>query len=248
MVDFYDNRITDARDALRAMLAPPRGEVRRKQYDQLKSRYPNLHERLADIGLVNRDLDVNPLEELQNAISTGESEGFRDDGRWGHLVRLMFKSAVVAALGSGLDPAKKRLETAQGELEKFQKYQPAGATRATSGKRSQVFATAQDLAAACVDWLHADAVIKDRGRRALLTQLGRSPIEIPRDDLLLLLYVGDHLSREKSLVEADRQVVARAMSALTEIGPKAAAVDIRDSKETGTPALFAEYRKQAGGG
>jgi serine/threonine protein kinase/tetratricopeptide (TPR) repeat protein len=248
MVDFYDNRIADARDALREMLKTPGGEVRRKQYDQLKSRYPNLHERLADIGLVNRDLDVNALEELQRAISTGESEGFRDDGRWGHLVRLMFKSAVVAALSSGLDPAKKRLETAQGELEKLQKYQPAGATRAASGKRPQVFATAHDLATACVDWLQADPAVKERGRRALLAQLGRSPIEIPRDDLLLLLYVGEHMSRDRSLAEADRQIVAGAMTALTGIGPKAAAVDARDSKPVGSPALFAEYRKRAGGG
>jgi tetratricopeptide (TPR) repeat protein len=245
MVDFYDNRIEDARDALREMLTAPTGDIRRKQYDQLKSRYPNLHERLADTGLVDREIGVNPLEELQNAITTGESEGFREDGRWSHLVRLMFKSSVVAAFMSGAEQATKRLAAAQSELTKFQQQQPAAATRAL-GRRPQVYATAQDLATAVVDWLGADMTAKERGRKALLAQLGRSPIEIPRDDLLLLLYFGDQMLRAP-LSQADRQTIVRGMNALTEIGAKAAAVDSREAKELATPALFAEYRKRAGG-
>jgi tetratricopeptide (TPR) repeat protein len=255
MADYFQGNASQGGAVLKTILEEINTkDIPRKQLDELKSRRPNLLERVADTALADPEGGDDPIKYLREAIriAQGKPDDFRRDGRRTTLARLIYKAAVATAmLGSRSDAATLR-EQGDEEVKAFAARQQELAQKAGRIPTENVptvrpvYEMSQELATACVTLVDTDPRVRDKGREDLLRQFEKNPNEIGRDDLLLLLFVGEQVLRGDAFDKKLKNLVARYLEKMAEIKPKRGPIGgaLMDRSGEG-PKLFQRYLRLA---
>jgi tetratricopeptide (TPR) repeat protein len=240
MAQMYQGEADAARQLFRALLEqidrPPR-EITSKQRRELLDRRPNLHERLADTSLFlgndgPDDHGNDPVRELEEAIATAQDQRFLTDGRKAILIRLQYKAAVVRALRGDVEQATRHVDAARA-IELAASAKPSTTTSAApQGRRRPNFEMTKQAAMAALLWKSNNGAPRESGRNELMQMIAAADAGLPRDDLLLLLYVGEQLVESDELAPRDRVALARQMQKLIRVQSFPA----QDPKAGGSPA------------
>jgi hypothetical protein len=253
MVDFYEGQISRAAGTLRQMLDEIRtsSKITTRQREELKQRRPNLLERLADAVLVEPSQAVEAHRVLAEAVRVArDEERFDSDARWPVLIRLMYKTALAAALAGEGREAQRLLETAREQVRNFESKAPidfAGgplaALRPADARRKQAgYGLTRELAESVVEWRARSGALLDRARQTLVAHLGRNPASVSRDELLLLLVVAERLLVDPATPAAMREEAAGYLATLAAVEPKGKPADSTpDSQPWRRPRLFQRY-------
>jgi hypothetical protein len=252
MVDFYLDEAAQSAAVLKSLL--PEGmsaashDYTERQLRELRRRQPNLLERLADAELIDPPTRAQADEHLSRAIHVAEEvEDFRDDGRWSILVRLKFKSAVVALLAGDLAAARMRYAEAEAEAAEFHKQSAAASSRAGRTAKPPSFDATQKLAGACIDWRASEANVKSAALQRLVDQFQRDPANVSRDELQLLLLVGEWLLGQGELAadKPNERKLAQGLHRQCAVRPRGEAVGEEQPGGWRLPKLLERYRELA---
>jgi serine/threonine protein kinase len=252
MVDYFLDDAESSAEALKALL--PEGMVAgsqnytEKQMRELQRRQPNVLERLCDAELNDPATRRQADEYLQRAIHVAqEVENFRNDGRWSVLNRLKYKSAVVAVLADDLPAAKERFADAEKDAADFQAKTALTAETTGRGTKPPRFIATQKLASACLDWRSDDPNIKAAGLQRLVDQFQRDPALVTRDELQLLVLVGEWIlaGPEASTDKTPQRKLAAGLYRQCNIRPRGEAVGDEQPGGWRLPKLLERYREFA---
>jgi hypothetical protein len=209
-------------------------------------------ERLADTYLVEA-APADAKRRLEDAIRRAEELGFGgSDPRLPVLIRLKYKLALVSGLAGDLDAAKTQHSSANNDVAALEargeKVTTTDVTKrlgAPVGKKSP-FGLTKELAEAVLGWLGAQGNERARKLERLTGTLDVLPREVSRDELLLLLLVGERLLADSSITASTRVELAGFVTALSKIQPREAPVGGNgDPIDNMTPKLFERYAKLA---
>lgn len=227
---------------------PKRG-VTKKQRAELEQRRPNLYERLADTALFSgaaivSGADVDPARELDAAILAARRLKFAADGRKAVLIRLEYKAAAVRALRGDLTQAAQHRDEAMA-LEETTSEAPSSESDPPPARRRSNFALTKQVALATLDWRSPDDGEQHRGRNRLMELIAGAPSGLLRDDLLLLLYVGENLLQSDELAPAERRELAQQIRQLILAQPFPAQNPAVAGSAPRVPGVFQRYLKMA---
>jgi serine/threonine protein kinase len=257
MSQMYDGEVEDARAVFQTLLKQidvPPGEITIKQRRELLDRRPNLHERLADTSLFSgngqsTENGADPATELDLAIATAEDEKFQLDGRKSILIRLHYKAAVVRALRGEIEMAQSHVNAAQ-TLEAQLPVKTSSDVDATRNERPPTYALTKELAIATLEWKSEDDDETKRGLERLANAVANASAGLPRDELLLLLYVGENLLNTQDLSAAARVKLAQEMRQLIRVQSFPGDNSSASPSNARIPGVFQRYLRiseQAGG-
>jgi serine/threonine protein kinase len=250
MVDFYRDDAASSIAAIESLLPEGMAETSQRfsdrQMRELRSRRPNLLERLADAEWIDERTRSDAVAHLTSAIRIAEDvDDFRADGRWSVLVRLKFKLATLTLLAGDVAKAQTLATEAEGEAAKFTKSGViARSGRTGRSGRPPSFEATQKIATACLDWRSGEAESRDAGFRRLLDQFQRQPTSVLRDDLQLMLFVGQwvlDLPEGSTDVEMKRKL-AGALYRQCDVRPREEPVGEEEPGGWQLPKLLARYR------
>jgi serine/threonine protein kinase len=252
MAKMYQGEATEARKLFRELLAeidsPPR-RITTRQRTELEDRRPNLYERLADTALFtgSDELDgmmINPVDELEAAIQYAESLNFAEDGRRAVLIRLHYKGAVVRAL-RGENPSR-----AQEHRRQAVQLETEARTKSSSGSQSTVarpptYELTKKIALAVLAWKSGAAAGQESGRRELREIVETAGSGLSRDDLLLLLYVGENLLESEELTPVEETALAEQIRQVIRVQPFPPAQPGDSHSPPRIPGVFRRYLEMA---
>lgn len=254
MADFYLDDAAACVDAIESLLPEGMAETTHnftdRQIRELRARQPNLLERLADAKWIDPDTRRDAVGHLTSAVRIAEDvDNFRADGRWTILVRLKFKLALLSLLVGDGAGARKTFADAEREAAEFAK-EGVVARSARTGRsgRPPSFDATQKIAAACLDWQSDGGEPKDTGMRRLLDQFHRQPADVLRDELQLLLFVGQwFLEMPDGAMDAEtKRQLAQGLHRQCAIRPKDDPIGEEEAGGWQLPRLLARYRELAG--
>jgi serine/threonine protein kinase len=253
MVDYYQGRVGEARDELEKLtgdnetMAEASADYTVRQQAELRRRQPNLLERLADAELVEPGAQNDAVACMEDAIDEAAAQGFKDNARLPVLIRLDFKTAVIAALTGDLGGAMAHFAAATEAAERLRKESAAPGGRQVRTTRSSRFEVSRSLAAACVDWLSPDAKMQQEAIKRIANQFKRSLAELTRDELLLLMFVGDRFlqSGDSATYRDARRDIAAGVSRLADVRPLGKEVPPAGDRAYTPPPLLVRYREMA---
>ena len=240
MVNFYRGNISLARTEFETMLTDivNNRQLTPKLNRELRSREPNLNERLADTNLVSMLFDENRLpgaaKQLDEAILRAKGEGFESDGRATILIRLKYKALLVWSLMDD-KPAAKKCRDEVLAWEKKLKRDDATKRRVAS------FDLTKQLALAYFKIAFLDS--KPRVDNGLLSAFAKNPSVVGRDDLLLLLVVGLRLLRSDWIDDKIKTRLAERLETLAQVRPRGEPVPgVGAGTKAKNPGLFELFR------
>jgi tetratricopeptide (TPR) repeat protein len=246
MAHLYDGESNEARQQFEELLAKidrPPSEITRKQRDELLDRRPNLHERLADALLFTGAAapmgEADATAHLDAAIGTAEDQGFFTDGRKSVLIRLQYKAAVVRALQGNVKGAEQHLEAARAMETVDPK--PSASSESSATRRRATPELTKQAALAAVRWKSDGMPAQDTGRRELMEMIAEVDVGLPRDDLLLLLYIGAAVLESNELAPRERTALAGQMQTMIGVQPFPPQGATADDLPPRVPGLFRRY-------
>jgi serine/threonine protein kinase len=253
MADYYLNDAESCIAAIESLLPEGMAEMSNRYTDrqmrELRARRPNLLERLADAKWIETETRSEAVDHLTQAIRIAEDvDDFRADGRWSVLVRLKFKLAILSLITGDAAKARTVLEDAEREATEFGKSGVvARASRAGRSGRPPSFEATQKIASACLDWQSSDQETRAAGLQRLLDQFQRQPADVSRDELQLLLIVGQwalELPAGSTDAETKRKL-ASGLRRQCDILPKEDPIGEEEPGGWQLPKLLARYRDVA---
>ncbi len=252
MVDFYLDEAAASAAALNSLLPEQLPTDKKsftdRQVRELRRRRPNLLERLADAEWIVPTMRTDAVGHLTDAIGAAESDRFRDDGRWPILIKLKFKLAVFEALVGKLAEAKERFQTTESEaVEHGKKNAAQNSSHAGRSGRPPSYSATQKIAEACLDCFAEEESTQSAGQERLIEQYKRDPVAVTRDELQLLLLVGDwFLQRADGSTDAEtKRKLAEGMVRQCTIRARGMPVGEEQSDAWRLPELLDSYRKVA---
>ncbi|MBW3597519.1 MAG: serine/threonine protein kinase [Planctomycetes bacterium] len=243
MAQMYAGEARPARQRFLALLGNIGAGDTPKQQRELEDRRPNLYERLADTALFNGPMEAmnaDPAAELEAAIQAAKHQNFSSDGRKAVLIRLEYKLGAVYAMNGNLEKAIEHRDEAQ-RLEP----EPSGSESSPPPGRKSTYDLTKRIAQAAIAWRSLDEEERRQGRQQLLERIAAAQSGLPRDDLLLLLYVGENLLESDQLAPQEKADLAKQMQQLIRSQPFPPRQPGAPDSPLRVPGVFERYNKAA---
>jgi hypothetical protein len=162
------------------------------------------------------------------------------------LVRLRFKLATLSALSGSLADAKAEFDKAVQTSDELREAGTATAGRIVRARSSR-FDVTRELATACLDWNSPEAARREDGVRRIVAQFSANELEFTRDELLLLMFVGEKFLKGGEPDEADarRKVATAIYYRLANVRPRGKIVGAAEVVNYKPPPLLESYRELA---